>query len=132
MSVIANEKKLLEVWNLLMPNEPLESRMTTQWQRIGFQGKDPSTDFRAMGLLALDNLHYFCSRYNSHAKRILESSKHQISWFSFAIIGIYITQYLLRLLRTRQLQFVLYQYGVSKEIFNEIYCKSLSNIRLFV
>ncbi|KAJ3363213.1 hypothetical protein HDU91_003063 [Kappamyces sp. JEL0680] len=104
ITVPANEKKLLE------------------WQKIGFQGKDPSTDFRSMGLLALDNLHFFCDRYNQIAKRILTVSHHQTSWFSLAIVGINITAYCLRLVRTRQLQWTFYAYGVSKEIFNEVYC----------
>lgn len=41
-----HETKLLKLWELLMPTEPLESRITKQWQNIGFQGDDPATDFR--------------------------------------------------------------------------------------
>lgn len=33
----AHEQKLFELWSLLMPNEKLESRITKQWQDIGFQ-----------------------------------------------------------------------------------------------
>lgn len=33
----AHERKLLKLWELLMPNQPLESRITKQWQDIGFQ-----------------------------------------------------------------------------------------------
>ena len=32
-----------------MPDTQLESRITRQWGDIGFQGEDPSTDFRGMG-----------------------------------------------------------------------------------
>jgi hypothetical protein len=110
-----------------MPNESLESRFTTQWQKIGFQGKDPSTDFRSMGLLALDNLLFYCDRYNSNARNVLRVSHHQVSWFSFAIVGINITAYLLRLVRTRELQWVFYCYGATKEIFNEVYCEDSLN-----
>ncbi len=35
---------------------PLLSRITKQWQNIGFQGDDPKTDFRGMGILGLENL----------------------------------------------------------------------------
>lgn len=62
-----------------MPNEELENRFSTQWQQIGFQGKDPSTDFRAMGLLALDNLYYFAEKYNENAQRILKASHKQVN-----------------------------------------------------
>lgn len=32
-----HEEKLLRLWALLVPNEELESRVTKQWQSIGFQ-----------------------------------------------------------------------------------------------
>lgn len=51
-----HERKLLQLWNLLMPGRALESRVCNSWQDIGFQGTDPKTDFRGMGLLGLENL----------------------------------------------------------------------------
>lgn len=33
-----HEKKLLQLWELLKPDEKLLSRKTLQWQTIGFQG----------------------------------------------------------------------------------------------
>lgn len=43
---IEHEMKLLKLWNLLMPTQPLEKRITMQWQDIGFQGDNPMSDFR--------------------------------------------------------------------------------------
>ncbi len=34
---MVHEEQLLELWNLLMPNDPLPQRITKQWQHIGFQ-----------------------------------------------------------------------------------------------
>lgn len=34
-----HEAKLLRLWSTLVPNEPLENRITKQWQDIGFQVK---------------------------------------------------------------------------------------------
>ena len=48
----------VQLWDLLMPSVPLESRTTKQWQQIGFQGADPATDFRGMGMLGLQCLQY--------------------------------------------------------------------------
>lgn len=45
-----------QLWDLLMPTAKLESRITKQWGDIGFQGDDPKTDFRGMGMLGLNNL----------------------------------------------------------------------------
>lgn len=124
-SVVASEKKLFDIWTLLMPGEALVTRYSAQWSEIGFQGKDPSTDFRGMGLLALDNLYYLCEKYLDVARRIHKNSRQTtVSWFSFACVGINITAYCLRLMRTRQLQWVFYTAGVSKDVFNEVYCNS--------
>lgn len=51
-----HETMLLKLWDLLMPTVKLESRITKQWGDIGFQGDDPKTDFRGMGMLGLINL----------------------------------------------------------------------------
>lgn len=40
-----------QLWNLMMRDTPLEERITKQWGDLGFQGKDPQTDFRGMGML---------------------------------------------------------------------------------
>ncbi len=40
-----------QLWTALMPGEQLEARVTKQWGDIGFQGKDPATDFRGMGTM---------------------------------------------------------------------------------
>ncbi len=47
-----------QLWNTLRPETKLESRISHQWTEIGFQGDDPMTDFRGMGLLSLQNLMY--------------------------------------------------------------------------
>lgn len=41
---------VLQLWSLLMPETALENRITSQWGEIGFQGKNPETDFRGMGM----------------------------------------------------------------------------------
>lgn len=41
-----------------MPSEKLTSRVSEQWKDLGFQGNDPATDFRGMGLFGLSCLQY--------------------------------------------------------------------------
>ena len=53
---LGHEQKLLQLWSLLQPDVHLPTRQTKLWQNIGFQGNDPKTDFRGMGLLGLENL----------------------------------------------------------------------------
>ncbi|KAJ7320145.1 hypothetical protein JRQ81_019656 [Phrynocephalus forsythii] len=111
-----HEEMLLKLWKCLKPNTPLEARISKQWCEIGFQGDDPKTDFRGMGLLGLYNLLYFAECDGGSAQQILSDSlqpkyrevtKEDLSKFSkaewekkkfdkaigysFAIVGINIT-----------------------------------------
>tara|TARA_B110001452_G_scaffold133805_1_gene111266 strand:+ start:198 stop:1292 length:1095 start_codon:yes stop_codon:yes gene_type:complete len=58
----AHEGLLRRLWACGFPGVAFEHatcRVTTEWVRIGFQGADPATDFRGMGVLGLHNLLYF-------------------------------------------------------------------------
>lgn len=103
-----HEVELLELWRLLQPDRDLDKRVTKQWQDIGFQGEDPKTDFRGMGLLGLHNLIYFAREYSSAAKHILSHSHHPKFGFSFAIVGINLTHLAYRLLMDYSLRSHLY------------------------
>lgn len=95
-----HEAMLMRLWVALMPGMPLEARITKQWQMIGFQGDDPRTDFRGMGLLGLENLLFFAEEYNSAARHVLTRSQHPRYGYSFAIVGINITHMAYNLLRS--------------------------------
>jgi len=68
---------LRNLWQQLM-DEPLNGMISKQWSDIGFQGDDPSTDFRGMGLLSLKNLLFFTTFYREPARHILQHSLHPI------------------------------------------------------
>nr|CAB3242141.1 ELMO domain-containing protein 2 [Phallusia mammillata] len=86
-----HEKLLLKLWSLLQPDEPLTCRVSKQWGNIGFQGDDPKTDFRGMGILGLLNLVYFAEHYPEHAAKSLLHSMHPKYGYSYAIASINIT-----------------------------------------
>ncbi|GBM98692.1 ELMO domain-containing protein 1 [Araneus ventricosus] len=71
-----HEDKLLRLWSLLNPDRPLQNRISKQWTDIGFQGDDPKTDFRGMGVLGLDNLLYFATEHSEIARHVLLHSNH--------------------------------------------------------
>ncbi|XP_030754901.1 ELMO domain-containing protein 2 [Sitophilus oryzae] len=116
----SHERRLYDLWDSLMPDEKLESRVTRQWQIIGFQGDDPKTDFRGMGLLGLENLLYFSTEYKSSAHHVLSHSFHPTYGYCFAIVGINLTSMAWSLLRD----------GSAKTYFYNT-SKSLPTIRLF-
>uniref|UniRef100_A0A915E8V2 ELMO domain-containing protein n=1 Tax=Ditylenchus dipsaci TaxID=166011 RepID=A0A915E8V2_9BILA len=57
-------------------NEELKARKTNQWQDIGFQGDDPATDFRGMGVLGLDQLVFFAQSMSRHSR---------LPWIAFTL-----------------------------------------------
>ncbi|KAH8398521.1 hypothetical protein KR215_010797 [Drosophila sulfurigaster] len=124
-----HERKLWELWQLLMPDTPLTGRISKQWQEIGFQGDDPKTDFRGMGILGLDNLLYFASAYNDAAKHVLLHSMHPTLGYTYAIVGINLTALAFNLLRTGAAkthfynQVALHKQNFSTiEDFHKLYC----------
>uniref|UniRef100_A0A8C6T8V3 ELMO domain containing 1 n=1 Tax=Neogobius melanostomus TaxID=47308 RepID=A0A8C6T8V3_9GOBI len=69
-----HEEMLLKLWKELRPDTPLSGRISKQWCEIGFQGSDPKTDFRGMGLLGLHNLLYFAEHDKATALQMLSDS----------------------------------------------------------
>ncbi|XP_022909483.1 ELMO domain-containing protein 2 [Onthophagus taurus] len=115
-----HEEKLFLLWEKLMPYVKLDGRVTKQWQDIGFQGDDPKTDFRGMGILGLDNLLFFATEYNGPALHVLSHANHPKHGYCFAIVGINLTYMAWKLLKS----------GDAKTYFYNV-SKTLPTIRLF-
>ncbi|CAI9275551.1 unnamed protein product [Lactuca saligna] len=45
---IEHQKALVELWNLAYPNVTLTGLISDQWKEMGWQGANPSTDFRLL------------------------------------------------------------------------------------
>lgn len=109
-----------------MPETTLQSRVSNQWTEVGFQGDDPATDFRGMGLLGLNQLIYFSTAYNTEACSIMRKSNHPTKGYPFAIVGISMTSLVRDLLRANHLkkQFSLFFVGApGLKQFHFVYCK---------
>lgn len=120
-----HETTLLKLWDLLMPTVRLESRITKQWGDIGFQGDDPKTDFRGMGLLGLINLVFFSENYTEEARQVLSHSSHPKLGYSYAIVGINLTEMAYSLLKSGALKPHFYNTVLgSPELhhFHQLYC----------
>lgn len=81
-----HEEQLLKLWNVSFPDTPLEARVSQQWKELGFQGTNPSTDFRGCGVFGLSNLLYFHQEY-PHSFIILQRGQHHDEKYPFAITG---------------------------------------------
>lgn len=104
-----NVNMLEQLWSSLKPGQALEGgnvRKSQSWSEIGFQGLDPSTDFRGAGLLSLENLRYFSSGDTmQEARRILREHGRDVTvgGFPFACVGINLTAFLLDLAVRRKI-----------------------------
>uniref|UniRef100_A0A3Q3JDN6 ELMO domain-containing protein n=1 Tax=Monopterus albus TaxID=43700 RepID=A0A3Q3JDN6_MONAL len=142
-----HEDMLMKLWKELRPDTPLTSRISKQWCEIGFQGSDPKTDFRGMGLLGLHNLLYFAEHDKATALQMLHDSlqpKHKYvslfdlnfykAWYSFAIVGINITDLAYSLLVSGALKTHLY--NVAPEMpnllhFQQTFCYLMQEFHRF-
>jgi len=61
--------------------------VSEKWKEFGFQGKDPSTDFRGAGLFGLQQLMYLAENYSNEFIEMKNSAKD----YSFAISALNIT-----------------------------------------
>lgn len=117
-----HEEKLVKLWQHLKPEEKLESRKSKQWVDLGFQGDDPSTDFRGMGIQGLEDLLYFVEKYPDHSLSALQHASHPVHWYPYAIVGINITKFAYQILESKKLQLYLFQFGTEINNFQEFYC----------
>lgn len=125
-------EKLMNLWNNLVNADQLQTSNTTnskrklfppeyssqvkdksdivsgRWSHIGFQGEDPGTDFRGMGILGLTQLEYLSRRPKSLARDLLRRSLEAECHYPFAIVGINITYNLLNLFRDGSMKHLYY------------------------
>ena len=111
--------ELQSLWTNLS-GTPVPSIPDIKWQEIGFQGSDPSTDFRGMGVLGLDQLLAFTQIAPKSAHNIWQQSNLGSAWFTFATVGINITALLYSLLVSRSADEYFYTHS-SIEEFNHAY-----------
>lgn len=82
--------------------------LSGRWSQIGFQGEDPGTDFRGMGLLGLEQLEYLSRKPKHLSINLLRRSLDKSYEYPWAITGINITYNLLSLFRDGSMKHLYY------------------------
>ncbi|TMW64276.1 hypothetical protein Poli38472_012898 [Pythium oligandrum] len=107
-----HEAMLEDLWSNLKPDvRRTGGRITKEWGEIGFQGTDPMSDFRSMGVLSLVQLNYFSAKYPVEAQKALVESNHPTRWYPFSVTGINITHFVVELIRERLLDVKIYRFA---------------------
>ncbi|GJQ13130.1 hypothetical protein GpartN1_g4921.t1 [Galdieria partita] len=119
-----HEETLFKLWDLLLASTSHESfhKKSEEWAKLGFQGKDPATDFRGGGFLALQQLVYFAETRRELVLQMLNEASES---YPFACVGIRCTVAIVQLLDEDYLDALLY--GCSEEqalnMIHERYCE---------
>ena len=102
-----HEAELFDLWNVMKPQDTLPGRICTEWNQIGFQGTDPSTDFRGMGYLGLYSLLQFARSDPAQARIFLKKSLgpvgNTMKFYPFSCCGIQIGFFLSQLIEERKM-----------------------------
>lgn len=91
---------LRQLWRLAYPDRELPSLKSELWKEMGWQGPDPSTDFRGGGFISLENLIFFAQKYpESFQRLLLKQDGTRAEWeYPFAVAGINISFMLAQML----------------------------------
>ncbi|XP_074576398.1 uncharacterized protein LOC141832933 isoform X2 [Curcuma longa] len=98
-----HQEALRALWYAAYPEVKLHDLISEQWKNMGWQGKDPSTDFRGGGFISVENLLFFARNYPKSFKDLLEKQNGERSlWeYPFAVAGVNITFMLIEMLDLR-------------------------------
>ncbi|PUZ41310.1 hypothetical protein GQ55_9G493800 [Panicum hallii var. hallii] len=99
-SRIEHQDALRQLWRLAYPTREIPPLKSELWKEMGWQGTDPSTDFRGGGLISLENLIFFAKNYPNSFQMLLNKVQGQRSdWeYPFAVAGINISFMLIQML----------------------------------
>jgi len=103
-----HQELLVALWTAVCPTQQYPGPVGPHWDIIGFQGHDPSTDFRGMGVLCLKQLVYLARESPEGLKRLLTLSQGQgqgvtSGYFPFGATSVVISSFFMHLLRENRL-----------------------------
>ncbi|XP_057979724.1 uncharacterized protein LOC131165723 isoform X1 [Malania oleifera] len=106
-AVPEHQEALRALWNAAFPDEELRGLISEQWKEMGWQGKDPSTDFRGGGFISLENLLFFARNFPAFCllhkgtdffPLIYKEGDRSVWEYPFAVAGVNITFMLIQML----------------------------------
>ncbi|XP_010245326.1 PREDICTED: ELMO domain-containing protein A-like [Nelumbo nucifera] len=95
-----HQEALRALWRAAFPDVDLKGMISEQWKDMGWQGPNPSTDFRGCGFISLQNLLFFARTYPSSFHRLLfKQEGERATWeYPFAVAGINVSFMLIQML----------------------------------
>ena len=134
-------KMLYDIWFHFFKDEKDIHDIDKKWRKInnfniiliivniGFQGKDPLTDFRGSGLLGLKHLWQF-SLIEPKSDRVFKVATDKKTWYFFAATGINISGKVIEFIEQGNCDKFFYEqnedinlYLFTQKLYNEFFCK---------
>ncbi|KAL8150816.1 hypothetical protein V2J09_020624 [Rumex salicifolius] len=99
-TLLEHQEALKQLWRLAYPNREIPPLKSELWKEMGWQGTDPSTDFRGGGFISLENLIYFAKKYPASFQSLLHKlDGKRAEWeYPFAVAGVNISFMLAQML----------------------------------
>lgn len=94
-------EQLQKVWEYFLPDHPFEGRKSKLWGEIGFQGMDPTTDFRGMGAHALSCLVYLAENELEWCRYLMQKDMDENYYYPMAATWINIAYMIAKLLNVK-------------------------------
>ncbi|KAH7667360.1 ELMO domain-containing protein [Dioscorea alata] len=97
---VDHQDALRQLWRLAYPGRQVPPLKSELWKEMGWQGSDPSTDFRGGGFVSLENLIFFAKTYPDSFQGLLHKRDgRRAEWeYPFAVAGINISFMLVQML----------------------------------
>ncbi|KAG9446006.1 hypothetical protein H6P81_012134 [Aristolochia fimbriata] len=95
-----HQEALRALWYATYPDQELHGLISDQWKQMGWQGRDPSTDFRGAGFISLENLLFFAKTFSVSFQQLLnKKGGKRATWeYPFAVAGVNITFMIMQML----------------------------------
>ncbi|KAF8369408.1 hypothetical protein HHK36_032578 [Tetracentron sinense] len=105
-----HQEALRALWSATYPGQELHGLISEQWKEMGWQGRDPSTDFRGAGFISLENLLFFAKTFSLVfifpfivtdilSAFIEQAGRKRATWeYPFAVAGVNITFMIMQML----------------------------------
>ena len=129
---------LYDIWSHFNENDTNIKDIDDKWRKykyinnifynivkVGFQGKDPLTDFRGSGLLGLKHLWQF-SKYDLRAGNVFKVATDVKTWYFYAATGINITGKVIQFIEEGKCDKYFYDneinlYNFTQSLYNEFF-----------
>ncbi|KAJ0096129.1 hypothetical protein Patl1_16930 [Pistacia atlantica] len=124
-----HQEALRALWYATYPDQELHGLISDQWKEMGWQGRDPSTDFRGAGFISLENLLFFAKTFSTSFQRLLKKQGgKRAAWeYPFAVAGVNVTFMIMQMLDLEASNQLIFIAAKPRTFFRSVFLQMLSD-----